>query len=59
MLTDIKEKSLLFPVIFVVRIGILFVLLSYLKIVERRLIFYFFLVVFFSLVLEFSIYYPL
>ena len=37
ILRDIKEKSLLLPVIFVVRIGILFMWLSSFRFVERLL----------------------
>jgi hypothetical protein len=42
MLIDIKEKWLLLPVIFVVRGGIMFVWLSSLGFVERRLLSCFF-----------------
>ena len=37
ILRDIKEKPLLLPVIFVVRVGILFMLLSSFRFVERLL----------------------
>ena len=37
ILRDIKEKSLLFPVIFVVRVGILFTRLYSFRFVERLL----------------------
>ena len=42
ILRDIKEKSLLLPVIFVVRGGIIFVWLSSFRFVERRLYSFFF-----------------
>ena len=57
ILRDIKEKSLLLPVIFVVRVGILFLWLSSFMFVER-LLSCFFKGVVSLLVLEFSLYYP-
>jgi hypothetical protein len=55
---DIKEKSLLLSVIFVVRVVILFMWLSSFRFVERLLSCFFYSVVS-NLVLEFCLYYPL
>jgi hypothetical protein len=41
MLREIKEKQLLLPVIFVVKVGILFLRLSYFRFVEGLLSFFF------------------
>jgi hypothetical protein len=63
ILRDIKEKSLLLPVIFVVRVGILFMWLSSLDLLKDYFLGFFFFFFFLSLVsivvLEFSLYYPL
>ena len=58
ILRDIKEKSLLLSVIFVVRIGILFMWLSSFRFVERLLSCFYSSVVS-LLVLEFYLDYPL
>ena len=57
ILRNNKEKSL-FPVIFVVRVGILFMWLSYFRFVERLLSCFFNSIVS-LLLLEVSLYYPL
>jgi hypothetical protein len=57
LLIDIK--LLLLSVIFVVRIGIMFVWLSSFGFLKRRLLFCFFLSVVYLLLLVFYIYYPL
>ena len=58
MLREIKEKQLLLPVIFVVKVGILFLWLSYFRFVEGLLSCFFSGVVSIY-VLVFSLYYPL
>jgi hypothetical protein len=58
MLREIKEKLLLLPVIFVVKVGILFLWLSPFRFVEG-LLYCFFQGAVSILVLVFSLYYPL
>ena len=58
ILRDNKEKYLLLPVIFVVRVGILFLWISSFRFVEGLLSCFFYGVIS-LLVLEISLYYPL